>query len=117
MDETYEEADDDNKYYDLHLNKKQMSMPRKYQQLQYRNGDTNDLQNDNFPSIDNYAPQRPQRKSQDIYDDYGEYFDDDEWSTEDSADEYRGDENIRTSVLAMQDGQTKQYDRKMSTDC
>ena len=62
-------------------------------------------------------PQRPQRKSQDIYDDYGEYYDDDEWSTEDSADEYVGDDNIQTSVLAMQDGHTKQYDRKMSTDC
>ena len=118
VDETYTEADDDNKYYDLHLNNKQMSIPRKYQQLQYRNdGDTNGLQNEQFPSSENYLPHRPQRKSQDIYDDYAEYYDDDEWSTEDSADEYVGDDNIQTSVLAMQDGHTKQYDRKMSTDC
>ena len=101
----------------LQLNKKQMSLPRKYEQLQYRDEDTNGSQNDNFPSRDNHAPQRPQRKSQDIYDDYGEYYDDDEWSTEDSAEEYMGDENVRTSVLAMQDGHTKQYNRKMSTDC
>ena len=102
VDDKYTENDEDeNRYYDLQPIKKQMST--KYEQLRIS---------------DQYPDATQHRISQDIYDDDGEYYDDDEWSTEDSMEDYVGDEAVRRSVLAMQDGHGRRYSRKKSsTQC
>ena len=109
VDDNYTE--DDNRYYDLQPNKKQMS--RKYEQLRYNGNHGNG--SDSFSSHDSPAAHPQHRRSQDIYDDDGEYYDDDEWSTEDSTEEYMGDKEVRTSVLAMQDGHRKGFNG--SSEC